>query len=158
MDIDNLQDEEVLKIIQILKHPKNQLSFQEAYNKVAILFGKVDIQEPIVDYYDDLEMILNVYRGKIEDTKYSIHLRFKEYHHHLVRIDINPSNIHINTNGKKIIGSHIHIYSNQSESKDSIAIPIEESNFPLVDDLLDAFYKFLDYTNIRKKGDDHGKN
>ena len=148
MDFDNLQDEEVQQIVQLLKHPKNQMNFDEAYNKLLTLFGKLKIDESIIDEHEDIEFMLNVYRGRIEESRFSLHLRFKEYHHHLVRIDIHPSNNHINPDNTKVIGSHIHIYSNEFEPRDSVAIPINESDFPLVENLLDAFHKFLEYNNI----------
>ena len=53
-----------------------------------------------------------------------MHLRFKETHHHLVRIDIDPNIAHNNPDGRNIKGSHIHIYKNSSPTqKDLFAYP-----------------------------------
>lgn len=152
MDIENLDDEEVKKLIDRLKQPKNIISFDQAYQKVSTLFGKIDIVEPIIDSDNDIDYFLKVYQGRLEKDRFSIHLRFKEQHHHLVRIDANPGNNHINPDGEKIVGSHIHIYSNKHTKKDAIAIPLEISDFPNVNTILDAFIEFLTYTNIEQKG------
>ena len=68
-----------------------------------------------------------------------------------MRLDINPIQRHINPGTKEmIVGSHIHIYSNLNDKKDSIAIPLEKSNFPIVHELIDAVEKFFKYNNIKK--------
>ena len=68
-----------------------------------------------------------------------------------MRLDINPTQRHINPGSKEIIeGSHIHIYSSLNDKKDSIAIPIEKSDFPIVHEIIDAVEKFFKYNNIEK--------
>lgn len=84
-------------------------------------------------------------------NRFSIHLRFKDSPHHLVRFDINPNNKHTNPDGTVITGSHIHIYSTQHSKKNRIAIPLKESDFPNINTINDAVIHFLEYTNIDSK-------
>lgn len=148
MDLDNLDDTEVQTLIDRLKHPIKEDMLNRISNEINSLFLNLDLDEKIIDT-EEIEYILHVYRGRIEKDRFSIHLRFKELHHHLVRIDINPSNnTHTNPDGTTISGSHIHIYSNHYSKKDIIAIPLDKSNFPSIDNLYDAFVNFLDYNNI----------
>lgn len=148
MDIDNLNDTEVKQLITALKKPKNPFSFQQAYHQISALFGKIDVEEPIIDD-NDIEYFINAYQGRLEKNRYSIHLRFKDYHHHLIRIDVNPGINHKNPDHTKITGSHIHIYSNRYERRDAIAIPLTDSNFPNIITIVDAFAEFLAYNNIK---------
>lgn len=148
MDFNNLNSQEVEMLIKRLKYPDNLIDFETAYQAINTLFGKVDVEKLIIDD-DDIEYILRAYRGKIELNRFSIHIRFKNYHHHLVRVDFNPGNIHINPDGKRIKGSHIHIYNNEYDKKDQLAIPIDESDFPNVNTLIEAYIEFLTYTNIQ---------
>ena len=41
--------------------------------------------------------------------------------------------------------------SNKYPKRDSIAIPLEESNFPNINTISDVFSEFIRYTNIRKE-------
>lgn len=54
---------------------------------------------------------INIFRGKINPLKYNIGARIIKNGIMLLELHINPSNIHTNPNGEKIIGSHWHIYS-----------------------------------------------
>lgn len=148
MDINSLDDTEVDALINRLKRPKNRLSFSSVYQKINTFFGKLNIEEPIIDD-DDIDYFIKIYRGRIETERFSIHLRFKENHHHLVRIDVNPNINHNNPDGTKITGSHIHIYSNKYERKDAVAIPLTGSDFPNINTIIDAFTNFLSYNNIK---------
>lgn len=151
MDFDNLTDLEVSQLIERLKHPQNRITFNVAYKQITTLFGNINFEEPIIDD-EDFEYFLKVYRGRIDNNRFSIHLRFKEFYHHLVRVDINPSNNHNNPDGTKIIGDHIHIYSSVHNPKDAVAIPLSDSDFPNVKNIVESFESFLSYNNIKQKG------
>lgn len=150
MDYTNLNDLEVKEIIEKLKYPRKILNFQDIKTKVSSLFGKIDIDELIIDR-DDIRYVLHIFRGQRNPDRFSIHLRFKEFHDHIVRIDINPSNRHCNPDGNIVTGSHIHIYSNKHPQRDTIAIPLDESDFPNVNLISDAFLEFINYTNIQEE-------
>lgn len=153
MDFNNLNNDDINKIINRLKYPKNKLSFEKINQTISSLFGKIEIDENIIDD-DDVVYILHIYRGKRSAQRFSIHLRLKEFHDHIVRVDINPSNRHENPDGSIVTGSHIHIYSNQYEKRDRIAIPLEVSDFPNVEQIVETYSAFIDYTSIQKEQDD----
>lgn len=113
IDTNNLNDELVKVFINRLKNIANSLSFEEATKQIYTLFGTVNLKEYIIDT-EEIEYILQVKRGQREANRFSMHLRFKETHHHLVRIDIDPNIAHNNPDGRNIKGSHIHIYKNSS--------------------------------------------
>lgn len=148
MDIDNLNDAEVNQLIATLKSPKNTISFSQAYHQISALFGKIDVEEPIIDD-NDIEYFINAYQGRLEKNRFSIHLRFKDYHHHLIRVDVNPGINHKNPDDTKVIGSHIHIYSNRYDRRDAMATPLSDSDFPNINTIVDAFAEFLAYNNIK---------
>lgn len=54
---------------------------------------------------------INIYRGKISSFKYNIGARIKKNGIMLLELHINPSTVHYNPDGKKITGSHWHIYT-----------------------------------------------
>ena len=56
---------------------------------------------------------VNIFRGKINAFKYNIGARIKKNGILLLELHINPSNVHINPDGKKITGNHWHIYSEE---------------------------------------------
>lgn len=152
MNYSNLDDAQVQEIINRLKYPKNQLSFDQIFNTISSMFGRIEVDETIIDD-DDIQYIFHIFRGRINNERFSIHLRFKDFYDHIIRIDIHPSNKHVNPDGKIIIGSHIHIYSNKQDKRDAIAIPLEDSGFPNVNQIVDVFTEFISYTNIGKEKD-----
>ncbi len=56
---------------------------------------------------------INIFRGKINRLKYNIGARVVKNGVLLLELHINPSNVHSNPDGKKITGSHWHIYSEE---------------------------------------------
>ena len=54
-----------------------------------------------------------IYRGKINPVKYEIGARIKKDGILLLELHVNPSTIHVNPDGKKIVGSHWHVYSEE---------------------------------------------
>lgn len=55
--------------------------------------------------------VINIFRGKINRLKYNIGARVVKNNILLLELHINPSNRHINPDGKEITGSHWHVYS-----------------------------------------------
>lgn len=150
MDFNNLNDAEVKEIIQRLKHPKKLLSFQKIVQQLtSMLFGKIKIDELVFDE-DGIDYIFHIYRGEIDPNRFSIHLRLKEFSHHIIRLDINPTQPHPNPDGREINSSHLHIYSNKFPKRDLIAIPLEETDFPNVETIIEAVNAFLKYSNIQE--------
>ncbi|HFU4000424.1 TPA: hypothetical protein ACGO3D_000515 [Streptococcus suis] len=149
MDLKNLNNAQVDELLKRLKYPKNTISYQKIYTTISSLFGKIDIEEAILDD-DDLQYILRIYRGKYNAERFSIHLRFKETNDHLARIDIHPTGRHENPDGAIVTSSHIHIYSNAFPRRDVVAIPLDEFNFPNVRTIIEVYEGFVRLTNIRK--------
>lgn len=56
---------------------------------------------------------INIFRGKINRFKYNIGARIVKNGIPLLELHINPSNVHTNPDGEKIVGSHWHIYSEE---------------------------------------------
>lgn len=81
IDTNNLNDELVKVLINRLKNIANPLSFEEATKQIYALFGAVNLKEYIIDT-EEIEYILQVKRGQREINRFSMHLRFKETHHH----------------------------------------------------------------------------
>ena len=48
MNYSNLDDAQVQEIINRLKHPKNQLTFDQIYNTISAMFGKIEVDETII--------------------------------------------------------------------------------------------------------------
>lgn len=149
MDLHNLTDRDVKELIEKLKYPKNTLSYHQINNTISGMFGKIDVNEAIIDD-DNIQYVLGLYRGKYEPERFSIHIRFKETHDHLIRIDVNPTNRHINPDGTLITGSHIHIYKSGQKKKDAFAIPLDEYNFPNVHTIIEVYGEFVKMVNIKK--------
>ena len=151
MDFNNLKDEEVRQLINRLKKPFNSKKFNKRYQEaINTLLNSVNFEEIVVDS-DEIDYVVRIYRGRLDPSRFSIHIRFKEFQHHLVRLDINPSQRHMNPETNEIIvGSHLHIYSNLHDKKDIIAIPIEKSDFPMVRELEDAVENFFVYNYINR--------
>ena len=148
MNLNELTDKEVQNLIARLKEPKNILSYAQINHKISAMFGKIDLDEAIIDT-EDIEYILRVYRGRIEPDRFSISLRFKDNNQHLVRVDINPSGRHKNPDGTIITDSHIHIYSSKYPKRDAVAHPINFSDFPNVKTIADAFFEFEKFNHIK---------
>ena len=54
---------------------------------------------------------IKFYRGKVNPLKYEIGARIKKNGTLLLELHINPSNVHPNPDGQKIVGSHWHVYT-----------------------------------------------
>ena len=89
------------------------------------------------------EFTINIDRKGINDQGCSYQGRIKSNDIILLRLDINPSAIHINpSNGVKINGSHLHIYTEEYEMSEAIPFDTEDK------DIYDLCYAFFKRFNI----------
>lgn len=87
----------------------------------------------------DNKYIINIDRKGIDRRGCTYQGRTKGDNCILMRLDINPSSIHINpSNGSKIQGSHLHIYTEEYDIRE--AIPFDPENNDL-DDLCCRFFE-----------------
>lgn len=142
MNIDNLSDIEVVKLIKEIKYflDNPKISFP--------ILGKFECTEKVQDRVNGIEYKLHAYRGNT-NTKYSIHIRFRYTNIHLVRLCINGTP-HINRlDNTKVSGSHLHIYNN-NDFNYSYAYDLKKyGNFISTDGLTESFDKFLKFVKIK---------
>jgi len=84
---------------------------------------------------------INIFRGKINRLKYDFGARIKKNGILLMELHINPSNVHTNPNGQKLVGSHWHVYTEEHGRR--LAFPagdIEDEKF--VENTIDFFKRF----------------
>ena len=84
---------------------------------------------------------VNIFRGRIPHAKCNFGARIKKNNIMLLELHISPTQVHVNPNGEKIVGSHWHIYS--EEYGRSQAFPVEnikEDSF--VDNTLNFLRRF----------------
>lgn len=67
---------------------------------------------------------IRIYRGKINFKKYEVSARIFWNNVMLLELHIDPGKIHINPDGKKITGSHWHIYTEKYGRK--MAFPADD--------------------------------
>ena len=149
MDLDNLTDDEVKYLILYIKKSIDKTI--DDINKEMPLIGRIKKNIQVLDYENNINYILHIYRGEIEN-KYSMHIRFNENHIHLVRLCINGSN-HINSDGTNGGRNHLHVYKNINNQHEDYAYDIMKYNineFSKNDNLLTSFDKFVKLLNIEK--------
>lgn len=87
-----------------------------------------------------------IYRGRINSAKYEIGARIKKYGIMLLELHVNPGKTHINPDGRKIIGSHWHVYSEEYGRKQ--AFPADDIHS---DHFVDNTLLFMEKFNIIEK-------
>jgi hypothetical protein len=88
--------------------------------------------------------VINIDRKGINAQSCTYQGRIKSNNLILLRLDVNPTAIHINPSGEKITGTHLHIYNEQYELSKAIAFDIEDK------DLYDNCYTFFEEFHIIK--------
>lgn len=146
MDIYNLSSEDVERLINSLKHFKQDIEFDDP------MFGKIKDDSPLIDDVNQIEYKFHRYRHPIESKRFSMHIRFTETNAHLIRLDIN-NGTHRNPDGTKIEQNHIHIYNRDLERKDAYAIDLPD-DIQNIETILDAMIDFFEYTNVEYSGGD----
>jgi len=96
------------------------------------------------DRRDDV-FVVNIERKGINAGGASYQGRTRHSGIILMRLDINPTGVHYNPDGEKILGTHIHIYTEEHEM--AMAIPFDVNN----KDLYQLCYTFFDRFNIIDK-------
>lgn len=144
LDLNDLDDLTIHNLIKELKNRKNIIDPKIIQSH----FGKVDERCSIVSDNNKIKYTLRVYRGNKESDRFTVYIFFKETTHCLVRIDTLAGR-HVNPDGSVAPKSHMHIYNNKYEKKDSVGIPIDIKKFPVIDNLFDVYSSFLKYTNIK---------
>lgn len=89
---------------------------------------------------------IDIYRGKINPYKYDIGALIKKNGTMLLQLHINPTNVHTNPNGQKIIGNHWHIYT--EEYGRAFAFPAENIQS---DEFVENTIAFLVKFNVIEK-------
>ena len=85
------------------------------------------------------KFIVNIKRGKIDKRKCTYQGRTYFNNIPLLRLDITNS-FHINSDGTKITGNHLHIYNEMTEMRDAIPFNIDDAD--LYKYCLEFFKKF----------------
>jgi len=102
--------------------------------------GRVEF-DVVGDRREDV-FVINISRKGINDAGASYQGRMRTRGVNLLRLDINPTSIHMNPDGEKITETHLHIYSEQHEM--AFAIPFDIEN----KDLYQLCYNFFEKFNI----------
>lgn len=144
LDLNDLDDLTIHNLIKELKNRKNIIH----PDIIQSHFGRVDERSFIISDNNKIEYTLSVFRGNREPERFTVYIFFKETKHCLVRIDTKAGR-HVNPDGSLAPKSHMHIYDNRYEKKDSVGIPIDIKSFPVINNLFDVYQSFLKYTNIK---------
>ena len=113
--------EEAIKLIDMLKERISQeiLEFTNIGNKLEFdVFARIE----------DTRFIINISRGKVDKKKCTYQGRTYLNNIPLLRLDITNS-FHINPDGTKIKGNHLHIYNEKTEMLDVIPFNINDAEF-----------------------------
>lgn len=127
-----LTTEDAKKIIDALKEKVNDS------NLIFPSLGK-KIEFDVFVKEDGSKCIVNIYRGSVNKKKCTFQGRTYMNSIPLLRLDITSSS-HINSDGTKIIGNHLHIYNEETEMQD--AIPFDINRPDLYEYCLEFFKKF----------------
>lgn len=131
---DNLKmtTQEAIELINMLK---------ERVNNNTIRFPKIGdkLEFDVQAIREGTKFIVNISRGRIDNKKCTYQGRTYINSIALMRLDITNS-FHINPDGTKIKGPHLHIYSEENEMRE--AIPFDIQNADLYNYCLKFFEKF----------------
>ena len=140
-EIEHLTDQEVRFLINDLKIAK------EIIPPELPLWGKIKDDTLIQGTINSIEYQLHRYRHPIDNTRFSISLRFLKSNDMLIRLDIN-NGTHKNPDGTQAPNNHLHIYKdNNTNKKDAFAYPIP-GEFKNIGDIFEALEDFLSYNNV----------
>lgn len=139
------------------KLASNKISQEEAERLLKMLKRSIEsqIDFPLKGNDTEFEVVgqnskdlfaVNIYRGNINRLKYNIGARIVKNGVLLLELHINPSNVHANPDGKKIAGSHWHIYS--EEYGRTVAFPAENI---ISENFIENTIMFLDKFNVIEK-------
>ena len=129
-----LTQNEADMLIEMLKES------MEKVVKFPISKGKVEFEARGQDKKDTF--IVNISRKGINSQGASYQGRHPRSGEILLRLDINPTAVHLNPDGEKIEGSHIHIYSEEFGARFAMPFDTEDKN------LRDLCMEFFDRFNL----------
>ncbi len=133
-----ISQEEANRLLHMLKHSLvSEIKFPSKGNSTEF--------NVVGDKKQDI-FAIHIFRGKINRLKYNIGARIIKNGILLLELHINPSNIHTNPDGEKIVGSHWHIYS--EEYGRLWAFPTEDFNS---EQFVENTSAFLDKFNVIEK-------
>lgn len=144
----DINDEEAHALINILKMVLKKYSVDlTPGNRGQISMNSVDNDK----------FLLNYFTPPLRDDKLSIHLREKESNINLARINIDPTGFHNNSDGQKIRGNRILLFSSEEWVKKNdgnthvkaFEIP---KTFSDTSNLEQVFLEFLLYINVKQEG------
>ncbi len=143
-----LTDEDARNLIEILK------VFLKKYRVDVSPGNRGDLLLAAED--QSTEFILTYNTPKHRDDKITIHLREKETNLNLIRINIDPTGFHNNSDGK-VYGNRILVFSSEEwYAKDDgfthvKAYPLP-NEFKEINNIEQVFLDFLVYINIKQEG------
>lgn len=129
-----LTTSEARTLIDMLKHEvlKQHRKFPE---------DKTRLEFDVVGTYSRDEFTVTIARKGFDLDGCTYQGRTKSENTVLMRLDVNPTSVHINPiNGEKITGTHLHIYT--EEYGDKYAIPFDVNNQNLCEICFTFFEKF----------------
>lgn len=89
------------------------------------------------------EFVVNIDRKGINARGCTYQGRIKSNNIILIRLDVNPTSKHVNpSTGEKISGTHLHIYTEEYETREAIPFDVEDK------DLYNTCYTFFEKFNI----------
>lgn len=143
-----LTDDEANRLITILKIILRNY-------KVDLSPGnKEDIQLKSISSHN---FILTYFTPPYRDDKISIHLREKDTNTNLVRVNIDPVGFHKNSDGEKINGNRILLFSseewvNKNDGATQVKAYDLPSDFTDTSNLEQVFLDYLMYINVKQEG------
>lgn len=132
----HLTNEEATALIKMLKEYVQEQSIEFPHRKEKIQFDVCG--ERMGD-----EFVINIERKGINNKGCTYQGREKSNNMVLLRLDVNPTAKHRNpSNGEVITGTHLHIYTEEHETKE--AIPFDVGN----KDLYEICFRFFNEFNV----------
>ena len=129
-----ISTQEATELVELLKNSIKRGAIAFPYTKGKITFD-------VKSEKDSKIFIINIDRKGIEASSCSYQGRLKSNNLILMRLDINPTGVHINpSSGERLDGSHLHIYTEEYEMKEAIPFDVNNKNlFQLCKDFFDKF-------------------
>lgn len=128
-----LSTEEAKELIDLLK-----AKVTETKLKFPNLGGKLEFD--VIAQKDGQKFIVNITRSGKNKNKCTYQGRTYINSIPLLRLDVSPTATHINPDGEKIVGSHLHIYQEDCEMLQATPFDIEDKD--LFENCLIFFEKF----------------
>lgn len=116
-----LSTKEAIELINLLKNICNNKTLKLPNHGEKMEFDVKSIN-------NDKSFIININHKNIDINKYTFQSRTAINNIPLLRLDVSPNGIHMNPDGSKIYGTHLHIYSEEYEMYNAIEFDINNPN------------------------------